>query len=100
MSFTPGSDAAWYELTSIRFTVGTLSAVSPVATPVRVAIHPDNCSDRPAEDALYVAYALIGTTPAASVDLEATFPDDAILRPGTNNILVQRREGDSNPRDP
>ena len=87
VSFTPGSGAAWYELSSIKFTARTFD-VAPTATPVRVSIHPDNGSDRPAESALYVAYALAGTMPNPAEDLEARFPANAILQPNTKYWAV------------
>ena len=87
VSFTPGSGAAWYELSSIKFTARTFE-VAPTATPVRVSIHPDNGSDRPAESALYVAYALAGTGPVPDEDLEARFPANAILQPNTKYWAV------------
>ena len=87
VSFTPGAGAAWYELSSIRFTAG-IADDAAISTPVRVAIHPDNGSNRPAESALYVAYASAGHSPMAAADLEARFPDNAILQPNTKYWAV------------
>ena len=89
VSFTPGSGGAWYELSSIKFTAGTTLPVSD-KTSVRVSIHPDNGSNRPAEDALYVAYAEAHQGPLPSEDLEATFPAHAILQPGTKQQPLTR----------
>ncbi len=87
VSFTPGAGAGWYELSSIKFTAGTVSPTS-IHAPVRVAIHPDNGSNRPAESALYVAYALSDSGPVPAEALEARFPAHAILQPNTKYWAV------------
>ena len=87
VSFTPGSGAAWYELSSINFTAETAIPTS-THSPVRVAIHLDDGGNRPAESALYVAYVLVHTGPLFDEALEARFPDNAILQPNTKYWAV------------
>ncbi|WP_419920144.1 choice-of-anchor R domain-containing protein [Candidatus Poriferisodalis sp.] len=75
-SFTPGSGAAWYELSSIHF--GIYADQGGV---IRVAIHGDD-TDNPAVGALYSAYVQFDTEDSADLDLDANFADNAILEPG------------------
>ena len=87
VSFTPGAGAGWYELSSIKFTAGTVFPAS-VDTPVRVTIHLDNGSNGPAESALYVAYALSDAGPLPAENVQARFPAHAILQPNTKYWAV------------
>ncbi len=87
VSFTPGSGAAWYELSSIKFTAGTVRPAS-VHTPVRVTIHLDTGGNRPTESALYLAYAHADSGPLPAENVQARFPDNAILQPNTKYWVV------------